>query len=137
MTTEREAKMWRLYGPILKWFRPKRMELFESIIEPRVGERILDVGGYPWTWLQRPQIVDRIDCVNTDPKPWDGKSAEPDYRITMEKGDGCQLEAEDESYDIVFSNSVIEHVGDWQKQVEVCAGSPAGGETLLDPNTGA
>jgi hypothetical protein len=32
-------------------------------------------------------------------------------------GNGCDLELIDAAYDIVFSSSVIEHVGTWQDQV--------------------
>lgn len=35
----------------------------------------------------------------------------------MVVGNGCELEYADESYDIVFSNSVIEHLGTWENQI--------------------
>jgi len=107
--------IYTIYAQIFKIWRQKRMDLFESIIQPDEEDLVLDVGGYPATWTSRPQLTKRIDCLNLHTLSWD-PSAEPDYRITTSIGDGCELSYEDASYDIVFSNSVIEHVGDWKRQ---------------------
>ncbi|HEV7405779.1 MAG TPA: class I SAM-dependent methyltransferase [Chthoniobacteraceae bacterium] len=40
----------------------------------------------------------------------------PGFQIRMLVGDGCALALETRSYDIAFSNSVIEHVGSWERQ---------------------
>jgi hypothetical protein len=104
-----------MYAAVFKLWRQKRMAQFEGIVRPSTDELLLDVGGYPKTWTTRPQIARRIDCVNLDTSPWDATQY-PDHRITFAHGDGCALAHKDGEYDIVFSNSVIEHVGDWEKQ---------------------
>lgn len=91
------------------------MAAFEAILQPTVNDVVLDVGGYPRTWTTRPQLSQRIDCMNVHPVHWDRES-HPRHNITTSVGDGLSLEHDDRSYDIVFSNSVIEHVGDWEKQ---------------------
>jgi ubiquinone/menaquinone biosynthesis C-methylase UbiE len=60
-------------------------------------------------------VVGSITCLNVHPVAWDPSTA-PDHRITTILGDGCHLDFADKSFDIVFSNSVIEHVGSNQKQ---------------------
>jgi len=57
--------------------------------------------------------VGRIDSLNVHPVEWNGL---PGYNIRTLVGDGCSLDFPDRSYDIVFSNSVIEHVGTWENQ---------------------
>lgn len=91
------------------------MMRFEELIQPRSEEKLLDIGGFPVTWTQRPQLTKSIECINIDEANWDPTSA-PDHRITFSIGDGCNLGFPDGSFDIVFSNSVIEHVGDWEQQ---------------------
>lgn len=93
------------------------MDIFEKIIRPGKEEVILDVGGYPGTWTTRPQKAQRVDCLNVHPVDWE-PSDFPEHRIATLVGDGCALPFEKDSYDILFSNSVIEHVGDWEKQKE-------------------
>ncbi len=104
-----------IYNQIFKIWRARRMEKFEQIIQPDPGMKLLDVGGYPATWTSRPQLPTRIDCLNIHPVKWDDSDS-PDHRITTGLGNGCALDLPDESYDILFSNSVLEHVGDWHRQ---------------------
>ncbi len=104
-----------IYRRIFKIWRQKRIAQFDAIIQPGSTDLMLDVGGFPDNWTNRPQLVKRIDCINVHPVEWDG-SANPDHSITTAIGDGCALEYPNHSYDILFSNSVIEHVGDWEKQ---------------------
>ncbi len=101
--------VWRL---IFKTFRKKRFAQFVARIQPQPHERILDIGGYPGTWEGLEQIAAEIHIVNvheiTPP-------ADPGH-FRFHVADGCALPFADHSFDIVFSNSVIEHVGDFARQ---------------------
>lgn len=105
-----------LYRPIFKIWRANRQERFRRIIDPKPGERILDVGGYPHTWIGEPQVVEEIICLNLRVYPWKEKDQYPGHRIEIKEGDGCALEYPTDSFPIIFSNSVIEHVGDYAAQ---------------------
>ena len=72
--------------------------------------RILDVGGAPDTWellAENPQVT----LLNT-PRTKEEMSRAAGWVA----GDGRALPFADGAFDIVFSNSVIEHVGDWASQ---------------------
>lgn len=105
-----------VYGPIFKIWRVRRLAQFRSIIAPRNSDRILDVGGYPHTWTSTPQDVALIECLNLKTYPWADEKDFPDHRIRIVEGNGCALPYADRSYPIVFSNSVIEHVGGLEEQ---------------------
>jgi len=71
--------------------------------------RILDIGGTPeyWEWLrERP----RVTLLNTPRARADVGDA------AWVAGDGRSLPFRDGAFDVVFSNSVIEHVGDAASQ---------------------
>jgi hypothetical protein len=104
-----------IYHHIFKIWRTKRQKLFSALLRPQPHEVVLDVGGYPRTWTGAAQQVQRIDCLNVHPLDWQPESA-PHHHITTLVGDGCALAFADRTYDIAFSNSVIEHVGDWDRQ---------------------
>lgn len=106
----------KLYGQIFKIWRAKRFKLFGEKLQPTRDDRLVDVGGYPAFWISHAPIVRSIDSINLEKYPWDG-SSHPEHRITTLAGDGKNLEIADNSYDIAFSNSVIEHVGAWEDQV--------------------
>jgi hypothetical protein len=102
-----------IYGRLFKIWRRKRFALFVRLASPRLDQRVLDVGGYPPFWTQMPVLFGGIDVLNLHPFSWNEK---PEYHIHTLVGDGCALQFPDKSYDVAFSNSVIEHVGSWQKQ---------------------
>jgi len=104
-----------IYRQIFKIWRRKRFRLFLRLLRPKPSDILLDVGGYPAFWTSRPQPVQRIDSLNVHATPWNNEET-PGHNIRTLVGDGCCLDLPDKSYDIGFSNSVIEHVGSWENQ---------------------
>ena len=103
-------------------FRRKRMDLFISQCRPAAETTILDVGGFSGFWKDSgvpAQItILRLDGAEILP-------AGTPANIRSIVGDGCDLcDHADKSYDIVFSNSVIEHVGGvlikWHSRARRC-----------------
>ena len=109
-----------LYRQIFKIWRMRRFDLFLRLLRPRPSDTVLDVGGFPGFWTAHPHPIDRIDTLNLEAVP----SVSPDaskQRIRTMVGDGCALGFADDSYEIGFSNSVIEHVGSWERQQQFAA----------------
>ena len=102
----------RIYGAISPWFRKSRMERFRTLVRPFAGERLLDVGGTPHFWEQTGGSVPQITLLNL---PGKGQTTRATSHAGVE-GDGCALPFPDQSFEIIFSNSVIEHVGTWERQ---------------------
>jgi SAM-dependent methyltransferase len=102
-------------------FRAARVAKLKTLIDQCLTEtdhcRILDIGGTYGFWNVWRDEIDwtrtSIVCVNLNPTHADeGKDG---TRISMMQGDARQLtHVPDGSFDIVFSNSVIEHVGMWR-----------------------
>lgn len=107
-------KLLPFYHWLWKRWRERRWGRFRDLINPKPACRVLDVGGCPGDWAGRDGLVGQVDLVNLEVfsiNPADGLPA-----MRSLKGDGRALEFGDDSYDLVFSNSVIEHVGDWADQ---------------------
>jgi len=93
-------------------FRRKRIATFLHEIRPNDGDRILDIGGYPRNWQDVP-IEAEIVTLNLEVAPG---SEHLDRRCKPVAGDATDLPYADGSFEVVFSNSVIEHVGTWERQ---------------------
>jgi ubiquinone/menaquinone biosynthesis C-methylase UbiE len=108
-------KLQALYHPILKHFRKQRMKLFYEVLRITSRTKILDVGGTPWVWM--------IAAENGFPEPQITiLNIYPEHRQLASNmrwvvGNGCELPFGDGEFDVVFSNSVIEHLGTHDSQV--------------------
>ncbi|NCB26226.1 MAG: methyltransferase domain-containing protein [Bacteroidia bacterium] len=95
--------------PISLYHRKKRSLLFVNSFNIEAGMSILDVGGHPKIW-DHVSIPLKITCLNL-PGAIKNKY-KTHHKITYVDGDGCFMpQFRDNSFDIAFSNSVIEHVG--------------------------
>ena len=71
---------------------------------------ILDVGGNPLNWVYL-DVKPKITILNLNPR---ARSLSSDYEYVRE--DARSMSFETDSFDLCYSNSVIEHVGDWDDQ---------------------
>jgi ubiquinone/menaquinone biosynthesis C-methylase UbiE len=100
----------RHFHGISQHFRRKRMQRFAAELGITAQTRVLDIGGTPGCWevlAVRPRLV----LLNTPRAREDLAGA-----VTWVAGDGRLLPFRDRAFDVVFSNSVIEHVGDADSQ---------------------
>lgn len=95
-------------------FRQKRMQQFLQLCVPTPAMTILDVGGFSGFWIESGASA-QITILRPE-----GPENLPEgcpSNIRSIAGNGCDLhEHADHSFDMVFSNSVIEHVGDAGRQ---------------------
>jgi hypothetical protein len=91
-------------------FRRRRMRRFAAEFALTSDTRVLDVGGTAANWGLL-DIQPNLTLVNM---PRAGEQAPPGVAWVF--ADGCRLPFADGSFDVVFSNSVIEHVGGPDRQ---------------------
>jgi len=101
----------RVYELLIRGFRRRRMNRFVETFQPTAEATVLDVGGTPYNW-ERIDAKFPVTLLNTEPLEPDGLDA----RYMLVQGSGTQLDFADRSFDIAFSNSVIEHVGSFDAQ---------------------
>ena len=90
--------------------RKRRFEQFMDRLNIQLDDRILDVGGLPSIWHES-GLEQQVTILN---KRIPGTANPPFIWV---EGDACNMAMfEDQSFDIVYSNSVIEHVGDLARQ---------------------
>ena len=85
------------------------------MFQPSVQTRLLDIGGAPNTWISESRYDSRfpVTLVNLRfPDP----AAATDRRFIVVEGDATHLPFKDGSFEIAFSNSVIEHMTNWERQ---------------------
>jgi ubiquinone/menaquinone biosynthesis C-methylase UbiE len=106
-----------IYRPLLRHFRKKRMKRFYQALAITPQTKILDVGGNAFIWEIAAQnglpAIEHITVLNL----YEEDKARLPANVTWVIGNGCDLPFADDEFDIVFSNSVIEHLGDYESQV--------------------
>jgi hypothetical protein len=92
--------------------RIRRWDLFSAAFPDLREAKVLDLGGGPRFWRNAPEHPAHVTSVNLSPvaadEPW----------ITHIVGDACTI-GDLGSFDIVFSNSLIEHVGGHERRLRL------------------
>jgi hypothetical protein len=99
------------------WASRRRAERWRWLVEtfPDLEQMsVLDLGGYPSTWMHSTTHPKSVQVVNIEPLAADV----PDW-VNVDRGDACALPGHVASrrYDLVFSNSVLEHVGGHERRL--------------------
>jgi len=111
----REAILRRV-RPVHRILRGQKIALFLSFVGREREEHLLDIGGgtgIDGEFLSVYGHFLSVTLVNLEPQTLHADSAR---KCRMVLGDGCQLPFPAHSFDWVFSNAVIEHVGDRERQ---------------------
>lgn len=97
-------------------FRARRWQLFVSLFPELRDMHVIDLGGRPDTWRWAGQPARRVTIVNLEPIPH-----VPEPWIDTVQGDACELprEVADASWDLVYSNSLLEHVGGHYRRMQL------------------
>lgn len=109
-------------------FRRKRFEIIRELLAPMLSEkesiRILDVGGRRDYWeLLDPEVRGRVSIVilnNDEVELETGVTVDDELRTSYVLGNACDMPQFGASeFDLVHSNSVIEHVGSLQNMAKM------------------
>jgi hypothetical protein len=110
--------IYQFYKWLQPGFRRRRIDLFLKLFRPTESTRILDVGGFGYDWDGVVPVESQVTLLNlyhpTNEKPLPA-------RFIQEVGNGCALRHVDGSFDIAYSNSVIEHLTTWENQKKFAA----------------
>jgi hypothetical protein len=118
------SSRWRLTAGLTRRSRMVRFQRFMSEMRPTAVSRILDVGVTDTAWRSGNFIEpnypwpSQITAVSIDPVPTFQRH-HPD--VTLVIADGKSLPFPDQSFEIGFSNAVIEHVGSRKEQRKLVA----------------
>jgi hypothetical protein len=94
---------------LFRGFRRRRMRLFYRRFAVGRETTVLDIGGREFNWSLMP-FTPRVTILNLSIQG--GRSSDFEWVI----GDARRLPFPDRSFDIVYSNSVIEHLGSFEDQ---------------------
>jgi SAM-dependent methyltransferase len=115
---------YKLLPRISTFFRQRRMRRLVELVKIRPGMRVLDLGGTPTIWEHVSEPLE-ITLLNLPGGISPGMSAAlqsprlAHHKFHTIEGDACNVtQFGDHCFDLVFSNSVIEHVGPPAKQAE-------------------
>lgn len=94
-----------LHLPVARFFRSRRLRRFAQSFRLDRQTRVLDLGGaeYYWPWLE---VRPRVTVANFEQR--DLKKVDLDWV----RADGRKLPFQDGAFDVVYCNSVLEHLPD-------------------------
>ena len=94
-----------IHRPLARFFRSRRLRRFAQSFKLDRQSTVLDLGGaeYYWPWLK---VRPRVTVANFEQR--DLKKADLDWV----RADGRKLPFQDGAFDVVYCNSVLEHLPD-------------------------
>jgi hypothetical protein len=97
--------------------RALRAKTFVERLNIRAGLKVIDLGGSPaiWQHVTAPLDITLVNLTYEQLTSLTSSRAEH-HKFTNVVGDACDVKFASNSFDLVFSNSVIEHVGDRDKR---------------------
>ncbi|NJL50779.1 MAG: class I SAM-dependent methyltransferase [Blastochloris sp.] len=100
---------YKILRPFSAFTRNRRMSLYFNLMRIEEGTNIIDLGGQPMIWDSAPVRLN-ITILNLPGSA--NVHYQTKHNIGYIEGDACKVDGiEDRSFDTVFSNSFIEHVG--------------------------
>ena len=98
-----------LHRPVARYFRTRRLRRFAKAFAVDTSTRVLDLGGdeYYWSWLSPLPAVTVANLESRDLRP---------DAMPWVQADGRMLPFGDRAFDVVYCNSVIEHLPDQQSR---------------------
>jgi hypothetical protein len=118
-TSGRLRLLFGIFGTLRPHFCGRRIKYAYSRLPWTAESRILDIGGDTFFWNLAARLglpAPRVTIVNLYSCP----GAVPS-NVNWIVADGTKLPFPDRSFDIAFSNSVIEHLGSWAAQEKMAA----------------
>ncbi len=112
-------------NPRNRWRAQRKRALGDFIValSKEAGREIsvLDVGGRAAYWHDVGTAnISSLAILNSEDELLDPKEqSRLQCDVTHKVGDGCALDFDDNTFDLVHSNSVIEHVGAWGEMVKM------------------
>ena len=94
-----------LHLPVGRYFRSRRLRRFAQVFRLDPSTTVLDLGGSEYYWAWSP-VLPRVTVVNLH-----RRDLCPE-RFPWVQADGRELPFPDGSFDVVYCNSVLEHVVD-------------------------
>lgn len=101
-----------LHRPLARYFRSRRLRKFAKAFAVNASTRVLDLGGdeYYWSWLSPRPAVTVANLESRDLRR---------HAMPWVQADGRQLPFGDRAFDVVYCNSVIEHLPDQQSRADL------------------
>ncbi|HEX2542785.1 MAG TPA: class I SAM-dependent methyltransferase [Caldimonas sp.] len=114
LSFSRVQAYYTLHLPISDYFRARRMRAFVETMQIREGASVLDLGGGEEIWATVATPL-KVTILNLPGGSTPFVPSHHEFRHVV--GDACDLRLDGETrFDVVFSNSVLEHVGPEDKQ---------------------
>lgn len=108
-----------VYELFFRYFRHRRVKLFYNLCKIQSSTTCLDLGGSLYFWKIAQSInlpLPRLTIINLYPPSRREKEFLQDINASWLVADGRVLPFPDQSFDVVFCNSVIEHLSNFPNQ---------------------